>query len=309
MATLTGATTTTTLATLIRTERLQEMVMDPNVAPSIHGEICWIVDGTGASTYIFNRLDEPTISFTEASPKTEFDTAGFGNADAINSTAATVTPAVVGVKRALSYEGASDASWGLEEVVRNSLIGMRKRVTTDALLNVVGHSNQSDFSGLALNIQRLGVAQAAFGAQNPNAGSNGLALVLHDDQYRDLAADFRLTNASLESTGRNVDLLRTLPGFKGFYEDLAVFVTGLVGAPDGSNWSGGIMTIGTGGALGLGVWEHIPKSPNAVFQFVNGYLIQMDNDGDDQGDFVYTSSRYGTVVTNPAHLREVISMT
>lgn len=308
MATITGATTVTTLASLIPTERLNALVMDPHVAPSPTSELAWIEEGTGASKYIFNRLDEPSFTFTEASPKTEFDSAGLGTPDALNSTGAEVTPAVVGLPRALSYEGGSDAQalLSIEDVIRNTLIGMRKRQFIDVALNIVGHSNQADYSGLKLNIQRLGAAQATFGAQNPVPGSNGLALLLHNDQYADLAADMRLTNASLESTGRNVQLLSTLPGFKGFYEDLAVFVTGNVQQADANNWSGAIMSIGTGGALGMAWWEHRPRTP-VPHEFVGGYLIQLDNNATQQGDFVYVSSRYGTVVTDPANLTELIT--
>jgi hypothetical protein len=309
MATITGATTTSTLATLIPTERLNALVMDPHAAPSPINELLWIEEGTGASTYIFNRLDEPNFTFTEASGKTEFDSSGLGTPDAINSTGATVTPVVVGLPRALSYEGASDAQalFSVEDAISNTLIGMRKRIFIDAALNVVGHSKQADYSGLALNIQRLGEAQATFGAQNPIPGSNGLALLLHDDQYKDLAADLRLTHASLESTGRNVQLLSTLPGFKGFYEDLAVFVTGNVQQADASNWSGAIMSIGVGGAIGMAWWQHIPRTPNTPFEFVGGYLIQMENAASGQGDYIYVSSRYGTVVTDPANLTELIT--
>lgn len=309
MATTTGSTTTSTLSSLIRTERLNELIKDPNVAPSIHGAVAWIEDGTGASTYKFNQLDEPTMSFSEASGKTEDDTAGFGNADATNSSAATVTPVVVGVKKRLSYEGSSDSGLTIDDEIRNALIGLRKRITLDLLLNAKAHSNQSDFSGLPLTIDRIGLGQSAFGAQDPAMSEGGLALILHNDGWRDFSQDMRNKNASLEATGRNRDLLKTLPGFKGYYEDMAVFVTGNVAAADGSNWSNAIVTIGRGGALGLAAWEHRPRRPNASYHYMNGILVELDGDADTQADIIIVSARYGTTVTSAADARELISMT
>jgi hypothetical protein len=308
MATYTGSTTTSTLGALIGTEQIDEIIQDPNVAPAIHQVVAWARNASAGNSesYKFPSLDEPTITFTEASPKTEDDTAGFGDADAINATAATATAAVVGVKRRLSYEAAQDASYTIQDAFRNTLIGMRKRITTDLLLNLVGLSGGSDFSGLALNIQRLGVAQATYGAQNPHMTPGGFALILHDDQYRDLAADIRLTNASIEATGRNVALLSLIPGFKGFYEDLAVFVTGLVGAPDGSNWEGGIVSIGERGALGMAVWDMGNTSKGFS---VNGILNEADRDIDAQADVLVTSSRYGTCITKAANAHSIISRT
>lgn len=308
MATTTGTTSTTTLGSLIRTEQMSKIILDPNVAPSVHSLVAWTEDASmgHSEKYRFNRLDEPTVTFTEASPKTEADTAGFGNADAINSTGSDADAAVVGVKRLLSYEAAQDAGFTAEQVVRNNLIGLRKRITTDLLLNLVGHTNSSDFSGLALDLTRWGTALAAFGAQNPTETELGIAAILHDDQYRDLSAALRSSSGAIEATGRGLSLLKPLPGFKGYLEGVAIIVTGLVGAPDGSNWSGGLVTMGTMGALGLAVWN---QGNTTKGYSVNGILNEMDRDIDVQGDVIVTSARYGTCITSPANARELISQT
>lgn len=309
MAAITGATTTSTVA-WINSEKFTEAVIPPNEDAQIHQSIAWYYDASNAGSNVVKFRKETAVSttLTFASPKSEADDGGYGNAVAFTGTSASATGAVIGLKRVVSRRVQTLLPEDLiTRVVANTRRAVAKRMTTDTLLRIQDvTSNTTSFSGLSFNRDRWGVASAAFEAQNPEGQ---FAAILGPGHWRDLKSDIRNTTASIEAAGASLGLLgANQPGLKGMFEGVPVMVTGLVPAEDGSNDNGCFAKIGEGGAFGLASWwgltpERMPGNPNMA----GGYLVEFDEDKDDDVTFVWVKAYIGHVLTYEENIREFIA--
>lgn len=309
MAAITGATTTSTVA-WINSEHFLDAVIPPNEAAQVHQSIAYYVDASNAGSNVIKFPKEAAVNttFTFASPKAEADDAGYGNAVAFTGTSVSATGAVIGLKRVVSRRLQTLLPMELiTRMVSNTRVAVARRMTTDTLLRIKDvSSNTSNFSGLAFNRDRWGVAAAAFEAQHPEGQ---FAAILPPGHWRDLKADIRQTTASIEAAGTSRELFGNLqPGYKGMYEGMPIIVSSLCPAEDGSNDNGCMAKIGAGGAFGLASWwgltpERSPNNPGMA----GGYLVEFDDDKDLDVNYVWVKAYIGHVLTHEPNIREIIA--
>lgn len=309
MAAITGATTTTSLTEIIPTEQIGDVIgMPAGVGLPLHNAIADIKDASGPQrgpVYTFPRWNETATVQTEASPFTEADDGGFGNAVEQDMAEATATAVVVGIKKRVTYQAMQDAPVGIGDAVRLSRLALRKRLSQDLLLNVPDCTNSDDYSGLALTRARLGASITGWKGQDPVEAGLPM-IVLHTDQMGDFRSDLESTNATLVRDGNGADLFTPYAGFQGMYQGFAVFESSLVAAHDGSNWSGCILKGGSGGALGIANWWSPGVLPDV---FDGGVMIKVDDNHDTLDMQIICAMRYGTALVDNGNIREVISQT
>lgn len=286
-----GETTTSSLAAMIHTEQIEKIVLDPNRPASVHQLIAWVRDASKGQSEVYQfpkwgKVDMP------AGVKTE-GTGAFTITEQ-TSTAATATAGVVGIGIELTDEAAQDAMKSLADMMVLNRARGAERLTKDGVGLFTSATNTTAVGNAAFTLTQWGIAKAAFKAQNP-VGAR-FAYVGSNASIRDLEADMRTTGASIISNPLYVNgqlINNPGQGFKGFFEGIEIYETGLCPDNDADTISSAFLVAGDRGAIGLAVWwpwrDEIRRNPeNAT-------------------DELFTSARYGYCITNQDNLREVQS--
>lgn len=316
MAALTNATRGNELTELIPADIISDIVLPADRSPDIGMGMAWAVQASRigrGSTFNFGKFNAVDPTHTEASPKTEAEETGFGTLVKHETTETTATAVVVGLTSFLSEEGKQDAAQSHADMLSRMVEGMRKRVSLDILLNTPNASNSSDFSAEELNKSNWGTAHAAFFAQDIRLPGMWQAVAALDTgQMRDLRKAFRSDGASIEATGRALDLFGVTQGTQGMLEGVVLVSGNDVAENDGSNHSGAIMAVGNGSngahmnigsALGfVNWWDESEEDVVGMFK-----LFAMRDAPNPTGWYYTVSARYGTTITNQTAIREIIS--
>lgn len=285
-----GETTTTSLNDLIHSEQIEQLILNENRPASIHQLVAWIRDASrgGASVYQFPIWDK--VDMTSG---TKTEGASFTVTEQTTSST-TCTAGVVGIGIELTYEAAQDSLKGLADMILANMRRAEERVTKDLVALFTSATNTTNVGNAAFTLTQWGIAKSAFKAQNP-VGSR-LAYIGSNASIRDLEADLRTVGSAILSNPLYIDgsvINNPGQGFKGYYEGMEIYETGLCPDNDADTISTAFAVVGEMGALGLAVWwpwkHEVHANPGAA------------------GDELFTSSRYAVCITNQANLREVIS--
>ena len=123
-----------------------------------------------------------------------------------------------------------------------------------------------------------------------------MAFVGSNAALRGLEADMRSVGASINANPQYsaVQILNSaIQGFRGVYEGIEIYETGLCPDNDADTISSAFLMAGDLGAIGLAVWRPWGHKVREAPQIAANEL--------------YTSARYGMCITNQANIREVIS--
>lgn len=285
-----GETTTTSWNDLIHSEQINEIVLNPNRPASIASMIAWIRDASkgGAGSYRFPRYDKVDLT---AGVKTEGDVF---TVTELTSSGATATSGVVGIGVELTDEAAQDSYKGLADIIMLNEGAGAERVTKDLLALFTSSTNTYTVGNAPFGLVEWGIGKAQFKAQNPQG--QRLAYVGSNASIKNLEKDMRTAGSSILANPLyiNGDVINNPgQGFLGFYEGIEMYETSLCPDNDANTISTAFIVAGEMGALGLAVWwpwQHkVHENPGAA------------------GNELFTSSRYGVCITNPANLLEVIS--
>lgn len=286
-----GETTTSSLNDLIQTEQIQKIILDPNRPASVHQLIAWLCDASKglSEVYQFPRWDKVDMP---AGVKTEGT--GVFTITEQTTASATATAGMVGIGTELTDEAGQDAAIQLASfIMLNEKMGA-ERLTKDLVGLFTSATNTSNVGNAAFDLTQWGLAKAAFKAQNP-VGAR-LAYVGSNASIRDLEASLRSSGGSINANPLYIDgklINNPGQGYKGVFEGIEVYETGLCPDNDADTISTAFIVAGDQGSLGLAVW--IPWR-HEVFRNSAAATNEL-----------YTSARYGVAITNQANLREVIS--
>lgn len=285
------ATTTSTLDDKILSYNVDPVTLLEHRGSALHRYLAWIRDASGDRSGV-HKFPRYAKSDVPAGTKTEGDAFATvaASTDGVDATAG-----VVGIGRELTDEASQDAGTQITELIQMSERGISERITSDLLSIHTSSTNQTDESGNALDLTIWGAAKTAFMSQNPNGMPQQLAFVAHTETIGQLEAAMRTTSAgyaSREDTGSA--MFNSLRGFKGLFEGIAVFETTLVPEEDATNWSGAFSVIGPMGVYGLAVWWDVRH--------------RMQPAANKATQEVYSSTRYGYALTDPAQIHELITV-
>ena len=286
-----GETTTASLNDLIHSEQIEQIVLAANRPASIHQLVAWVRDASkgGAGTYQFPRWDK--IDMTTG-VKTE-GTGGFTITEQTTS-GATATAGVVGIGIELTLEAEQDSMKSIADIIMLNEARGAERLTKDLVGLFTSASNTTNVGNAAFDLTQWGIAKAAFKAQNP-VGVR-MAYVGSNASIRDLEASMRSTGASFMANPLIVDgsvINNPGQGYKGMFEGIEIFETGLCPDNDADTISSAFCVAGDQGALGLAVWWP--------------WTHKVRENPENATNELFTSGRYGVCITNQANLREVIS--
>lgn len=305
-------TTTTSLGALIKTEQIAESIENASHAPNPFAGLVWIKDcSQGRSPKAkFTRWNAIETTTSEGSPKAE----GAAPSEAIELTAdaAEAEAEVVDVTIELTWEAEQDAGVKLDDALQLAIPALRERCAKDCFLNLQSASNTSSYTGLPVNITRLGELTASFDLQVPNAAAGPTALVLDSRHFHQFTSSLRASTASLHIDPQLKELFGPAGPYMGTYEGTPVFKTPLLPASGPSNKISAIMKIGQPvasedevnryAAIGLATWWG-DDTNKGMFR---GYRLLVKEEG--SGVYqLFISMRYGTTLTNPRNSRALLA--
>lgn len=296
MAQVTGATLSSSVVEIINSEYISNLIIEAQRAPAFAEMIADVRDASGvnSATYAFPKWDATAVAYSFSSGKDETDEIA---AVEQTLTEVTCTAATIGTRTGIGDETQMDS---LQDLVAHAVMehnaALRQQAATDLLsLFTSGTDTSGNFTSLALTLDRLGVAFAAYRAKNPGAGRH--VFVGHNSQLRDLRASLRTANGGIFGTEHGssaaasmLDMSRL--GFIGMYEGVEIWETGLVPAAS-TDYVGAVFKAGTGGALGMPVWWNV--------------TTEAEREAKRGMDDIVSTMRYAVALVNQGSLVKVTS--
>ena len=298
MAALGTSLDVTAVTELIATENIGDFVQAFEYPAPSGMAVAWAKPGQGSILQTFPRWNQlDSGSGVPAGTKTETDTLTDVDLDTSENT---ITPGIVGFRLPISDEAGAGTGHVPAAAVIEAVRGLNDRMDSDILSSITAATNTVGAATDNFTAAKFRAASAAARVLDMTDFGMGMAAIIHNDGLRDLEESVGSSSAPFTADNAAVALFGAprAGAFRGQYMGFSLFASNNIPA-NASNFAGCMTPIGAN-ASGLGIV--VTEGPSV-----------RPTRGDDAENRAVTyynvRAWYGTGLTNPARLLEVLHRT